>query len=189
MTLSKSVQSASSSHDVLRDTYPYHESVRQAEKALRLLALVSLGVALHALEQVVVPRGLPVRLGLANAVVVVALYRDGWREAAGVAVLRVVLAAVLWGYLFQIGAALGLSGALAAIVVMGAAHRSGRMLSPVGCAILGAVAHNLAQITVAGAIAGPGLRYLLPPMLGMSLVGGIATGTIALMILGRGEAS
>ena len=70
-------------------------------KKLTVLALsVALAMILSFIESQI-PSFVPipgVKIGLANIVVVFALYKLGWKEAAGISLLRVFLVSVLFGH-------------------------------------------------------------------------------------------
>jgi heptaprenyl diphosphate synthase len=137
------------------------------------------------------PNPLPwVRLGLANAVTLVVLWELGVRAALVVVVLRLLLggffAASLLGPQFW----LALSGALASFMVMAVLLRAApRWWSPLGISVLGSVAHAVAQLAVVAFVlgAGRGVLAFLPLFVGVSLLTGIVTGSLADVLLARME--
>ena len=118
-----------------------------------------------------------VKLGLANIVSLVALYFLGARSALVILAMRCVLGAMFGGSIS--GLMYSLTGGLLSMAVMAAAHRL-PFLSVYGVSILGAAAHNIGQIAVSMAVLQSVyvLGYL-PYLLGVALVTGMLTGTIA----------
>lgn len=158
---------------------------RPAERVARGAVLVALGLALAAVERVIpLPIQLPgVKLGLANLVVLVALYLEGAGAALTVAVLRVALAGALFGS--GISILYALSGSLAAFAVMAMLWRSGR-LGVEGVSIAGGVAHNLMQLAVAALVVRTAnLAWYLPVLLGSGALTGLLNGVVGRQLLKR----
>ncbi len=150
----------------------------------RRLARVGLLIALAGVLQVLeasVPSPAPwFRLGLANALVLVALERWGVREGAMVAAGKVLLGAVLTGRLLSPGFFLAASGTGAALAVMAVAVRLPAVLGYAGIGALGAQAHAVAQLAAAAALLGtPAVWGLLPVMGTLAVMAGCLTGAAA----------
>lgn len=130
--------------------------------------------------QLVIP--LPgVKLGLANVVTLVVLYRLKPRYAFGVLIPRCILGAVFGGGIT--GLLFSLTGGLLALATMLLAKKA-PIFSAYGVSILGAAAHNLGQICAAVVL----LRSVyvaayLPWLLMVSIVTGILTGAAGTGIL------
>ena len=86
------------------------------------------------------------KLGLTNLVVLVALFRMGNRPAVVINLLRILLAAALFGNGFAL--AYSLAGGLLSGAVMILLKRSGRF-QMLGVSVAGGLAHNLGQILTA----------------------------------------
>ena len=86
------------------------------------------------------------KLGLTNLVVLVALYRMGARGALAINLLRILLAALLFGNGFSL--LYSLAGGLLSGAVMILLKRGGR-LHVVGVSVAGGLSHNLGQLLVA----------------------------------------
>jgi len=157
-------------------------------RAAFLGVLVALALALHLLESQI-PSPLPwVRPGLANLMTLIALVTSGWLAGLLVMLLRVVIGALLLGGFLGPAFALSLAGGLASTLVMAVMARGAwRLWSPIAMSATGAVAHGGAQVFVLAALllrAGD-LPWLLPWVLGPSLISGIATGLLANLVLLR----
>ena len=126
--------------------------------------------------------GIPgVKLGIANIVTVIALYKYGWRDAAAVSVIRIVLAGLLFNGMF--GMLYALAGAFVSFIGMVALKKTG-LFSVTGVSMAGGVLHNLGQLLVAAALI-EDLRmfFYFPVLLFSGIAAGIAIGVGATMIL------
>ncbi len=147
----------------------------------RIAALAALAITIHILETAL-PMPLPgVKPGLANVVTVCALLLYGWRVAAWVAGLRILVGSLLLGSFLSPGFVLSVSGGTASLVSMIAARRLIPGLSAIGHSVIAAVTHMSAQFLVAYWLFIPhsGLLHLLPVMLTAALVFGLVSGTVA----------
>ena len=118
-----------------------------------------------------------VKLGLANVIVLIALYFMGAKAALGINVIRVVISALLFsgfsGFLYSI------AGAGVSFIIMVLAKKI-KSSGIIGVSVLGGVAHNIAQIGVAAAVLNtPGLFYYLPVLIISGVVMGVITGIAA----------
>lgn len=117
-----------------------------------------------------------IKLGLANLVVLVALYLLDAKSAFVLSVLRVILVSFTFGNLYSLW--YSLAGALLSYIVM-VLLKKFKVFSIVGVSVSGGVAHNLGQVTVAMLVLGESMIYYFPFL----MVGGIVTG-ILIGILG-----
>ena len=154
-------------------------------KRLVLLAmLTAVAMILSYVESLLPSVGIPgVKMGLANIAVIFALFRFGWKEAAVLSLVRVVLVSLLFG---SVGAMLySLAGAVLSLAVMALLRRIDRF-STVGISVAGGVAHNAGQILMAMLILQTKqlLGYL--PVLAVSgIAGGVLTGLAAALLIRR----
>lgn len=141
---------------------------------------LAVGLILSYVESLIpISVGIPgIKLGLANLVVVIMLYRTSWREALVVSVLRIVLSGAMFGNLF--GILYGLAGGLFSFLVMALLVRADAF-HVVTVSICGGVAHNAAQLAVASWLVDSYYVFYYMPVL---LVAGILTGTLV-GIIGR----
>lgn len=128
--------------------------------------------------------GIPgIKLGLANIVVLVALYMMGYHAALVLTVIRVMLI----GFTFSSGLyhiVYGLSGALLSFIVMAILHKSGKF-SILGVSIAGGVSHNIGQIIVAMIILSKFMAYYFPFLLIGGLVSGALIGILGSILVSR----
>ena len=91
--------------------------------------------------------GVPgIKLGLANLIIVIVLYKTDWREALLLSVVRIILAGFIFGSLFSI--IYSLAGGILSLAVMALLKRTDRF-SVAGISIAGGVCHNIGQLIVA----------------------------------------
>ncbi len=127
--------------------------------------------------------GIPgVKLGLANLVVVVAIYMMKPAEAFSIAVIRIFLAALTFGNAYSL--AYSLCGGLLSFIVMYFAKKT--RLSEVGVSMLGGIFHNTGQIIVAALVMKTArIVYYLPVLLIAGLITGFLIGISAKLIIDR----
>lgn len=117
--------------------------------------------------------GIPgAKLGLANLVIVLVLYKTDWKEALLLSVTRIVLSGFLFGNLF--GILYSLAGGLLSLVVMVLVKRN-EGFSVIGVSMAGGVTHNIGQLIVAVLVVETyQVGYYLPVL----MLAGLATGTL-----------
>lgn len=124
-----------------------------------------------------------VKLGLPNLAILFALYRLGFKEAAVISLVRVLLVSLLFGNVFSL--AYSAAGAALALAVMGLLRRSGKF-GTAGVSVAGAVAHNVGQILVAMAVLETGaIAAYLPVLLLTGTAAGVAIGLVSAVLIGR----
>ena len=157
--------------------------MRTKKNALRAL-LVALALVLSYLESLLPPLAhIAPGLKLPNIAVVFALYRLGGRDAAAISLLRVALAALLFGSALSL--AYSAAGAAVSLAVMLLLRRSGRF-GCMGVSVAGALAHNLAQLATAALLLGTRrLLWYLPALLIGGTISGIAVGVAAALLVTR----
>lgn len=128
--------------------------------------------------------GIPgVKLGLANLIVVIALYRMGVREAYVLSVVRVILAGFLFGNLFAI--LYSLAGGLLSLTVM-VFFKKTEKFSVLGVSMAGAVFHNIGQLIMAAIVLESlSITYYLPVLMISGIVTGLLIGIVANEMLKR----
>ena len=119
--------------------------------------------------------GIPgVKLGLANLIIVLALYRMKLSEAYLLSIVRVLLAGFIFGNYFSI--IYSLAGGLLSLTVMALLRKKGGF-SVIGVSIAGGVFHNIGQLIVASVIVETfSVMYYVPVLLIAGLVTGLLIG-------------
>lgn len=158
--------------------------MKKTKRLVLLAMLTAVAMILSYVESLLPSVGIPgVKMGLANIAVIFALFRFGWKEAAALSLVRVVLVSLLFG---SVGAMLySLAGAVLSLAVMALLRRIDRF-STVGVSVAGGVAHNAGQILMAMLILQTKqlLGYL--PVLAVSgIAGGVLTGLAAVLLIRR----
>ena len=123
--------------------------------------------------------GIPgVKLGIANLVVILALYNMNFRYAMGINVIRILVAGLLFNGLF--GALYSLAGGVVSLTVMWLLKRTGLF------SMAGGVAHNMGQLLVASALVSNLKMFVYLPVLMFSgIAAGILIGITASVVNGR----
>ncbi|MBQ1790050.1 MAG: Gx transporter family protein [Oscillospiraceae bacterium] len=124
-----------------------------------------------------------VKMGLANIAIVYALYRLGWKEAALISLIRVVLVSLLFGsaasFLYS------LAGAVLSLLGMALLKKTGKFTEIV-VSVAGGVLHNIGQIAMASIILETdALRYYLPFLLVSGILAGVVIGLISGILIRR----
>ncbi len=121
--------------------------------------------------------GVPgVKLGLANLVILWALYSLRPAEALLINVMRILLVGFLFGSLSMI--LYSLAGAALSFACMYAAKRSG-VFAMMGVSVIGGVTHNLGQLLVAMAVLETAsLIYYGPVLLASGVITGFLIGIV-----------
>ena len=128
--------------------------------------------------------GIPgAKLGLANLMTVLVLYKMGIKEALALSVTRIILSGFMFGNLF--GILYSLSGGLLSFLVMVLLKKSDRF-SVAGVSIGGGTAHNIGQLLVAMVVVQTyQVGYYLLVLLVAGEVTGLLIGLVAKEVLKR----
>ena len=119
-----------------------------------------------------------VKLGIANIVVVIALYKFGVRMALSINVIRIVVSGLLFSGAF--GIFYSLAGGILSFIVMLIIRRF-KCFSIVGVSLTGGVFHNLGQLLTAAFLVSNLKMFVYFPVL---LFSGLATGIIIGIVAG-----
>jgi len=155
----------------------------QKTALLGLLTALAL-IASYAEMLIPFPIGIPgVKLGLANLVIVWALYTMKPLEALLINAVRIFLVGFLFGNLFMI--LYSLSGAGLSFLCMFLAKKRG-LFGILGVSVLGGIMHNIGQLIVAMIVLETlNLAYYLPVLLLSGLATGFLIGVISNEVLKR----
>jgi len=128
--------------------------------------------------------GIPgVKLGLANLIIVITLYKMGIKEAYILSIVRVVLAGFIFGNMFSI--LYSMSGGLLSLTVMIFLKKTDKF-SIMGISMAGGVFHNIGQLIMAAVVLESlSIRYYLPVLLISGVLTGFLIGFIAYEMLKR----
>ena len=147
--------------------------------------LTALAFILSYVESLVpVTVGIPgVKLGLANLVVVIALYTLDLKGAFVISVVRIVLSGLTFGGLLSM--LYSLAGGLLSFAVMAILSRK-KVFGTVGVSVCGGVAHNIGQLLVAMAVLETeSVWYYFPVLLISGSVAGVLIGLLGGWMTGR----
>ena len=151
-------------------------------RSIRAVAELSIYVALAFifgyLENLFpIPMPVPgMKLGFANVITVIVLYRRNFRDALLVSLLRIILNAFTFGSLFSL--LYSLAGSLLSLFIMTLIKRK-TSLAPAG-----GICHNLGQFITAGLLVGfPALIYYAPLLYFAGLISGILIGILCNCVL------
>ena len=126
--------------------------------------------------------GIPgIKLGIANLVVIIAMYRLDSRYALTINLIRIFLAGFMFSGLY--GAIYSLCGCIVSFAVMCLLKKSG-VFSVVGVSMGGGVAHNIGQLSIAAIlVSSPQIFYYLPILIISGTVSGILIGWLGRVLL------
>ncbi len=126
--------------------------------------------------------GVPgIKLGIANIVTVIALYKFGPKDAAAVSIIRIVIAGLLFNGLF--GMLYSLAGAAVSLIGMILLKKTD-LFSVVGVSMAAGVLHNLGQLLMAAAlISDLRIFFYFPVLLFSGIAAGILVGIVSAYIL------
>lgn len=167
---------------------PSRDNLLQSDPVTVKAAWLLIAVAINALE-LFIPR-LPflpwLKPGLANSITIIWLVRFGMRDALLYTMIRVWISGFYFGFSL-LTMTLALSGGIFSAVVMGLAWQlvgKRNMLGTMGMGVIGAVAHNLAQLGVVYLLMSNNVQlfYQLPFMLTASMISGSIVGLLAILL-------
>ena len=126
-----------------------------------------------------------IKLGLPNIVIIIALYKFGWKEAVIINILRVLIVSVLFGTVLSL--LYSIAGAVISLTVMIILKKLS-IFSTVLVSVFGAICHNIGQIAVAIFVLDTSeLLYYLPVLLITGTVSGILIGLIGANVVKKLE--
>ena len=157
----------------------------ETRKISRMALLTALAMILSFVESqipsfVAIPG---VKVGLANIVVVFALYMLGAKEAFMISIIRVVLSSLLFGSVLSMS--YSLAGAILSLLGMVLLKKS-NWFGPLAVSVTGGVLHNCGQIAVASLVLETDvLLYYLPVLMIAGILTGCVIGIAAALVLKR----
>lgn len=170
----------------ISDAEQAHITLTASAQDRHIARLAAAAVALSAAEAAF-PSPLPgVKPGIANIVVLLVLHKYGWRTAAWISLLRVVVASLLFGSFLAPGFALSFAGACCSLAVLGVSRSlPNAWFGPVTQSVLAAFAHTAGQVALAyfWLIPHAGLAYFIPFFAAAAMVFGTINGLICARLL------
>lgn len=155
-------------------------------KKLSEIALMVTLALIFSYVEAIIPYnpGIPgIKLGIANIVAIIALYKFSWREAVTVNAIRIIIAGLLFNGVF--GAIYSMAGSLVSLLGMVILKKT-KLFSVAGVSMAGGVLHNVGQLLVAAfIIEDVRIFFYFPVLLFSGLIAGLAIGIAADIILRR----
>lgn len=148
---------------------------------------IALAFVLSYLESLIpINIGVPgIKLGLANLVVVTALYTMKPRDAFIISMVRILLSGLTFGGVFSL--VYSFAGGILSFAVM-LLSKKGSRLSALGVSVLGGSVHNIGQLAAAAIVMeNAGVFYYLPVLLLSGALTGTLTGLISQAVISRVE--
>ena len=159
------------------------------KKYMRLVMLLSFSIVLSILESFIplfngyIP-GL--KLGLANIIVLIVLYKYDAKDVFFVSILRVIVVGLMRTGLFSINFFFSLSGALFSCCFMILFKKT--KLSMIGVSVIGSIFHSIGQILIAILfLKNNNMIYYLPWLLLFSIPTGLFVGYVSKKMLSELE--
>jgi heptaprenyl diphosphate synthase len=152
---------------------------------IRLSLFISLASVLQIFETFLIPPVIPgLKIGLANIITVILLYKYSWKYAVIVAVMRTIVSSLFLGTFLTPSFILSFSGALISSLIMVLIifiPYLGKTFSIFGVSVMGSIAHTFTQFIISYYlfIKHSGVFYFLPILLIISVISGIITGYIS----------
>lgn len=157
-----------------------------ATRRLALSAMLAALALIFSYVEAIIPIPVPVpgiKLGIANLVIVMAIYKLGFRYAFTINCIRILIAGLLFSGVF--GMIYSFAGGILSITVMYLLYRTG-WFSMAGVSMAGGVAHNLGQlITAALLVESVRMMSYFSVLLFSGLISGILIGILASLIYRR----
>lgn len=159
------------------------------KKYMRLVMLLSMSIVLSIIESFIplfngfIP-GL--KLGLANIIVLIVLYKYEFKDVIFVSILRVIVVGIMRTGLFSVNFFFSLSGALFSCFAMALVKKT--HLSMIGVSVVGSIFHSIGQILIAVLfLKNSNMIYYLPWLLLFSIPTGLFIGYVSKILLNELE--
>lgn len=162
--------------------------MHQSTKKLAELSLFTAVAFLFSYIESLFPLPIPfpgIKLGLANLIIVIILYRNGFAAAFSVSMIRNLLNALTFGSLF--GLFYSLAGSILSLVAMAALAKLFQdKISVITVSAIGGILHNFGQFIVAIALVGfDAILHYFPFLYFAGLIAGILIGVFGKLCLAR----
>lgn len=158
-------------------------SLEEIRQVCLFACLLAMGILLNVTESLILPRGFPVRLGLANLSILCGLYLLRWQDLFLLVAFRVLVTSLLFGSFFQLSMWLALAGGFAGVAMMAPLFYWGKgTFSIIGVSLMGSAAHMSAQIGVFAVLFAPAVLRLYAAFLALAILSGLVIGILMLQI-------
>lgn len=155
-------------------------------KTIAVLAMMIALAMIFSYMETLIPInfGIPgIKLGLANLVIVAALYLLGGKQALIISVVRIILSGFMFGNMASI--MYSLAGGLLSLAVMFLLTKT-KKLSVAAVSVAGGICHNIGQIIVAILVVeNLKLVYYIPVLLISGFLTGLLIGIVSRLVLPR----
>ncbi len=122
-----------------------------------------------------------IKIGLPNIILIFLLYHFSFKSAAAVSFVRIIITTLLFGSAMSF--IYSIAGATLSLTVMYFLKRFNAFSIPV-ISVVGALCHNIAQITVAAILLGTKqLIYYFPALSLSALISGVSVGLLAVLLI------
>ena len=152
--------------------------MKSSEKTAYYGIFAGLAIIMGWVEMMIpIPIPVPgVKLGLANVIVVMAMYYFGNKTALGISIIRIIISGLLFsgfsGFLYS------MAGAILSFTVMVIAKNIFKF-NIYSVSILGGICHNIGQIVVARLVVKTNLSIYMPILIISGIITGALIGIIA----------
>lgn len=128
-----------------------------------------------------IPAPIPgVKIGIANLVILIIIYRFNFKIAFAVNVFRIIVSSLLFSGVFAM--IYSLAGGILSILFMYMLYKTGKF-SIVGVSLIGGVMHNLGQLITASLIMEtPSLMSYFSILLFAGIISGVVIGIVAYLV-------
>jgi len=150
-------------------------------RKLTLLAnFLAIAIVLSLIESAINVIPVPgAKLGLANVVTLIVIYKYSFKEGLILTIARVLLVSILSGRLLSPTFYMSFSGALLSVMIIGALRKVD-YFGILGVSVLGSISHVIGQIFAGIFVIGSAVViFYLPIMLFLSIPAGVAIGAIS----------
>ena len=157
-------------------------------KKITMYGLFTALAMIMSIIEVLMPIPLPVpgiKVGFPNIIILFVLYRFGAKTAIAVSLVRVLLVSLLFGNF--LGLAYSLAGAVLSLAVMILLKKTD-LFSTLGVSVVGGIAHNAGQITVACILMSTSeISYYMPVLIITGTAAGIVVGIASHLLIKKTE--
>lgn len=159
--------------------------MKNLKRTCILSMLLAMAIVLNMVETLI-PIFIPgVKLGLANIIILIMLYKFKPTEALIVNLLRIIIVGLIRSTLLSPTFLMSLTGGILSYLLMLLFSR-GKIFSPIGVSVLGAVGHTVGQIVIAIILLDTtAFVYYLPLIALLSVFTGVFSGILARAYLKR----